>query len=484
MEHNTEKSKVLEWYDFARAKIHLILRYIAIVVVVVLGIGVVVDVEAGFIIGKIGMPEFKEFYKTFNTDLIHMANVADACVAAIIVLLFRCAQGDVNDKTVCGVWFYNIALGAQVLFLGKHMAVDMFLFGRFPFLGILYVALIIFSIFIFILNILHYRKYKGSYVDGVGGTLAIIIFWVIFASVVSLLPIKEIRNKVRERKDNYAAKEYMAMYNILHVGGDTPIENNIDAYIALKYVSLFNERGRVYTPEEMDEAISIYKSRYYDGNSNYGGDSWYPIVEFNDDLELIEEKYDFSQYSYRDEVEPNYVVFRRLVCRRLDCLGQDYPLITGDFCFDEVDAACEYVYDMLTSGKPVEELGTMGEEILLTFPQEIQAGTKGYYDIGADYEKTYATITSWSKVTCEGSEEAIETYYPYRNSEFTFEEGCVYMANINIYPEITYFFNEGMEVIVDGIDCEDYYYETAYFAAGPYISVRVFITVGDQVATE
>ena len=475
--YNMGNGSVSEWYDSKRKNILLVCISLAVLAFFMFFAGMFINIDEGIIIGKPGMPEFKGFYKTDVIQLIYESNSMDMLVAAIIVVLFICVRRYVNDKLVSGVWLYNIALTVLSLFLGKHLAMTIIFFGRLPFLGIFYVAAIIFSIFVFILNIMHYRKNKGLYAEHISsvGAIAIVIMAIIalFATGES---VNKIKTSVRELEDEYAANEYMTTYRILNEDGSTSVKENNTAYIGIKYVNLFNDSGRIYTTEEMDEAI--YNLVNHGGNSYYCEGSWYPIMEFNNDLGLIEEKYDFSQYSYAEEEEADYDIFRSLVLRRLNCLGQESS-------YEEMDAACEYVHDVLISGKPMEELGADGEEILLTFSQEIKAGAEGCYDIDVDYKNAYATIQRWSRVAYMGSEDEINKYYPHGDSEFTFEEGCVYKASIKIYPEITYCFNEDMEVVLDAIEYDDIYwdYSTAT-ASDSFYSVDVWIAVGDEVTRE
>ena len=61
-ENGIEKKNILEWYGSKREKMLGILIVFAAFVSVVFLLGIFVDVDAGFITGKPGMPEFDEFY--------------------------------------------------------------------------------------------------------------------------------------------------------------------------------------------------------------------------------------------------------------------------------------------------------------------------------------------------------------------------------------------------------------------------------------
>lgn len=211
-------------------------------------------------------------------------------------------------------------LAIETFLVGKHLFTAMFFFGRFPLLGIVYIPFIISAIVVLVLNTVHYVKNKGTYAPGAGyaGYAIVIIFFACLAVVTSVAILRDTKKEVRELEDKYATKMSWAVNDVLRLNNDSSIMEDSYAYIGLKYVSLFNERGRVYTPEEIDEAT--YNLKEYGGNDHYCGDSWYAIVEFNDDLEAVEEKNDFSQYSYKDKVDPDYDVYRWLVYRRLDCL--------------------------------------------------------------------------------------------------------------------------------------------------------------------
>ncbi|MBE5947165.1 MAG: hypothetical protein E7259_09575 [Lachnospiraceae bacterium] len=470
----TETKNILEWYGSKREKVLRAFTGFATFIFLVFLFGIFFDVDAGFITGKPSMPEFDIFYKESISDIISKANVIDLVLAAVFLFLFKYIKVDVKGNQVRGVWLYNIILIGEALFLGKHLVVDLIFFGRFPFLGIIYVALILSAVFVAILNYIHYRNNKDAYVDSVeDGGIVVCIVMAVLTIVISAVGIKEVVADVRVKEDEYAAYVYRDTYEVLRVAGDSSINERSQAYITLQFVSLFNDRGRIYTPEEMDEAI--YNLVYYGGNSYYCGDSWYPIIEFNKDLDDIEEKYDFSQYSYKDSVEPDYFVFNILVTRRLECLGQRGGDFYEEFNKEEVDAACKYVYDFLLTGKPIEEIGEDGEEIVITIPDKVGAGEAGYYDIDTNYENAYATIVYWGKVD---NGETTETFSSAEKEEFTFEEGCTYMAKINIYPELTYCFNDNMKIVVEGLECDEISFEyDENWAAGPFYSGFLWVTI-------
>ncbi len=480
----SDKRSILEWYYKNRNIIFTIFYAFSGFLFAAFFMGIFINVDAGFLIGKFGMPEFDAFYKTWVDKSIHAACMIDMAVAVMVVIMYFFIKTSFEDKMVHGVWFYNIVLAVETFLVGKHLFTAMFFFGRFPFLGIAYVPFIIAAVMVIVLNTVHYRKNKGSYSPGAGyaGYAIVIIFLACLAVVTSVAIFRNTKKKVRELEDSYANKIFWNTDRIINLDSDRSIMDDEYSYVAMQYVNLYNERGRIYTPEEIDEAI--YNLVEYGGNDHYSGDSWYVLVEFMDDIEALEEKNDFSHYSYKDEVSPDYDIYRWLVHRRLDMLGQR-GLLRDDFVPEEVEAACEYVYDMLKEGKPIEELGAPGDEIKITFTEDIKAGTKGFYNVGVDCEKTYANISKWSKVAYGGSDVGMEAYTPFRNSDFTFEAGCVYKAEINIYPEITYCFNEDVKIVVEGIDYSSIEYEyNEEYAAGPYYTATLWFTIGDDITLE
>lgn len=474
------KKSILDWYDSKRNNIISVFIGIAGVLCFLFATGVVANVDGGFIIGKFGMPEFDGMYKTYIYEIVRKSNVIDTGVALVCLLLFFNVKTPVEDKENYGVWIYNAAILAQVAFVGKHLAFSLLLFGTLPYLVIFYGAVIFFGIFVFVLNILHYRKNKGSYVEATGYVPNLLFFLSLIALAVwiSVSGSMRVKADVRNMEDNYAAREYRLTYAILHENGESLINENYRAYVGLKYVSLFNESGREYTPDEMDEAI--YNLAFYGGDTHYAGKSWNTIVLFNDDLEAIEEKYDFIQYSYNDDDYVDYDVFRRLVTRRLNCLGQSVAYTGAVTNFEEIDAACQYVHDMLVTGKPMEEIGSFGEEIVVEFPREIKAGTKGFYDMELNCENAYVTIERWDKVSYVGSDAQIDKFFGSSNDEFIFEDGCVYKAIIKVYPEITYYFNDYMTVSLEGAD----YNEINSDVYDYQIDMEVWISIGEEITLE
>ncbi len=476
-----EKKGILGWYHRSRKLVFKTFKALAIIMLVVSLLEVVAHIDASFVIGKLGMPAFDEFYETQVVDkLMFGVYFYDIFVAALIIFMFSHIRSCVERLYAHGVILYNITIVTQLFFVVKSLVISMVLFGRFPILGIVYVPYIICAVLVFVLNILHYKSYRDSYEYelGYGDSLAVLIVCVCLA-VGSSVAVGAITNMdARGLEDRYVCSEFDLAIELFRDSYQSSVKDDTASYIGFCYVNLFNDRGRVYTIQELDEAF--YDMEVRDDKIYYRRENWSVIAEINSDLEAIEEGYDFSQYAYYEE-EHNYMVFYRLVNHRLDCLGQDNPSWGETINYQEIDEACQYAYDRLMAGKPMEELGTAGEEIEISFSQNIKAGADGFYAMDIDYENAYANVVRWTRVAYVGSNNDIERHYPHHDSsQFTFEEGCVYKAVIEVYPEITYYFNENMKVLVTGLDADNYTSNTY----NDKISIVAWVCVGDEVKYE
>lgn len=475
-----EKKGILDWYHRSRIKFYKAFKALSVIMLVVSLLETMVHTDAHFIIGKPGLPFFDDFYETRVDEFMFGVYFYDIFVAAVIVFMFSHIKSCVEGMLAHGVILYNITIATQMFFVVKSLFMGIIMFGRFSILGIIYVPYIICAILIFVLNIRHFKNYEELYKYDVGyrTSLPVLIACICLVVGSSVLVGVITKQDMKEKEEQYIVSECELAIEIFRDSYDDSIKDSISSYIGLWYVNLFNDRGRTYTIEELDEAF--YDREISGDKSYYRRENWPVIGEINSDLEAIEKSYDLSSYAYFEE-ENDYMIFCRLVSHRLSCLGQK-NLSMGEITnHDEIEAACQYVYDLITSGKPMEELGTAGEEIKINFSQDIKAGTKGFYAMETDYENTYANVIRWEKVAFVGSDNGIERYYSHTDSsDFTFEDGCVYKAVIEVCPEVTYYFNEDMKALIKDLDGDSYTYSTYDHK----ISIVAWICVGDEVKYE
>ena len=462
---------LLKWFDENRKKVFFVTLMLSVISCVLFLVSVINDIHVGFILGA---PEYREFYKNDLGEKLAGFSTSTAFTMMICTVLFFIARRDYDCREKCGLWFYNIALVAQCFALGKYIYTMLTLFKRLPYLGIFYIAVIIFFILVLAVNIIHGRKYKDTFSNI--GYYGILMFFVLLFTgvivVVSFISTKEIKGFIDEGKEKYAAKEFGYMNRVLWVDEDDEINEDVHGLIGLQYVNLFNERGRTYTAQELEEAI--------DNMYNNSG-SWYVIKEFNEDVKAIEEKYDFRQFSYDEDsqYQKGYEIFFQLVYRRLRFDGMEL-ISSGDRPnYQDKCDACVYVYDQLVRGNSMEQIGESKDEYTYSYDGEIKDGEKALYTLTTDVDLTYPIVKEWSRVAYVGATDNIDLYMPHFDDEMTFQNGNVYKAKIIIYPEITYCFNTDVNICLEGFDYE----KMEYTVSEDAIVANLWFTVGDVDST-
>jgi len=83
--------------------------------------------------------------------------------------------------------------------------------------------------------------------------------------------------------------------------------------------------------------------------------------------------------------------------------------------------------------------------------RKLEAGEKAVFTCSSDIDNIHTVIRKWNGVVKVGIDDDIDECFVYADDELIFEEGCIYRAEITIYPEITYYFDENIEVNLEGI---------------------------------
>lgn len=463
---------VLTWYNNKRTAMHTLALNLN------LGMGGLYLIFAIFNLDKwfvIGRPEYNDFFQKFDNGQIASVVASTLVSMTAVIVLIMNSTYTFNKREKVGVWLFDIALIVQVLAVARYTFVVMKVCGAISGTAILYLLLAVFSLFLLVINTLHYRKYKdefqGNSLKKFGIILEVVLLGVFVAYSVS--SVEKDRNIVNEAKQKYEESEYSDMKFRLGLIGDELPSQDKWSTVGINYVNLFNDRGRTYTPEEIDQAIQHMK--------NDTG-SWYVIKEINDDFEAIEEKYDFTQYSIDEypQSQDGNEIYEQLVYRRIKSLGMKRYNEASEPTQEDIQDACLYVYELLSSGKSMDKIGEQGDIITVTYGGEIKPGEQVSYDVSSDNELAYPIVAGWSRVAYVGGIDEIESYTMDAVDGKPIENGNIYKVDITIYPEITYYFNRDIEVKLEGIDCN----KVEYFVYENYIAINVWIAMGEELGAE
>ncbi len=418
----------------------------------------------------ISAPEYKEFYKSsvaeeFITDMMILG-----FAFGMTALLFMFVGADYNRRLRSGVVRYNMALITGIVVIVAFIVEVMGIFKRIDIVGIILVLSLVYYIFVLVNVIRHYFANQITYAPQSDGAVVVInTFLILIIGAISIVPLWDIKAKVKILSEKYAARQYGKMIDVMLLEADEKLIDNYNDYIGLQYVNLFNDEGRVFTPEEIETAVY---------NLYYGTGSWYSIMEYNDLYEKIEGKYDFSQYYNPETIEgkTDEDLYRYMVQDKLAQDGIERPDLHDEDMKKKVDDACVFVRDILVTGKPLETVGESGDVITVTYDGGLEIGQNVSYTLSHDFDLTYAVISQWERVPYVGSNDWIEFSRFTYDTQLSVKDNSVYKATIAVYPEVTYKLNTDIKVELKGLDYEKIEYDVSEYA----IKMYVWIIVGDK----
>ncbi len=458
---------MVNWYEENSKKLCTISKVLSIVNTILV-FSLMVTHSFGRII--ISVPEYKDFYKSYVVEEFIADMLILGCAFGLTALLFMFVGEDYNRRLRSGVVRYNMALITGIVVIVAAIVMLMVIFRRIDMVGLILILSLAYYIFVLVNVIKHYFANQLSFAPQPdGATFGTNIFLMLIIGAITIVPLWDIKAKVKTLSDKYSAREYGKMVDVMFIQPDKKLTDRTSNYIALQYVNLFNDKGRTFTVEEMETAVNnLY---YYKG-------SWYSIMEFNELYNEIEEKYDFSQYYNPEDIQGDNDgdLYRYMVYDKLEHMGIEHPQTSNEEVRKKVDEACVLVHDMLVTGKPLETIGESGDVITVTYDSGINIGQNVSYDLSYDYDLTYAIISQWERVPYVGSNDWIEVSRVTYDTQLSFKDNSVYKATISLYPEITYKLNEDIKVDLKGLDYEKIEYDVSDDA----IKMYVWIIVGDK----
>lgn len=223
-------------------------------------------------------------------------------------------------------------------------------------------------------------------------------------------------------------------------------EINENDYIVVKYVNYFNSEGRTISYEVVEQEIKNYISEDNYHSIKNCDNLWYCLEYFYSTNKKYNQTNVFSSLDY--EWQDTYAVFVSKVKDKLLVDG----LSSSEATHQQLDEACQYVYDMYVGQTPMIRLGDDEGELVvhIDIPE-----SKNVDDIKVSWEgEGYrAYINDWYEMDNVG-DWSINGLEP----ATTLEDGKIYYACVRMQLVLPYYASEESKlplVSIDGVICED-----------------------------
>lgn len=348
------------------------------------------------------------------------------------ILMFISWKG-FGEYKKSGIWLYNGAIGALAGVLVGYICTSLFAIRFFSWYAIVAGVVAVILIVYLVANICYYTRHKEGIVGDKSITLPIACFAVVVIAIIIL------SNSFAEKYQRVWNKTYNAICEHMETWGDGLSDEEITYvdYIKLQHANYFHPEGKTFTVEEFEDAVRNYNS---------GEGSWYVLWYVWDSRTYSS----FWEYDYEENI--GWHAYVKFVVRELEAKGIEPKIAT----YEEMDVACQYVYEVQQSQVERTIIGDEKGEIVINI--EIPESNNPE-DIIFTYEGEgyYAVIDEWYEV-----EDEDEKIYGREDIVTTFEPGCVYKARVNIYPRISYLYaNDYDDIYVEytgvGVITDDEY---------------------------
>ena len=223
-------------------------------------------------------------------------------------------------------------------------------------------------------------------------------------------------------------------------------EINENDYIVVKYVNYFNSEGRTISYEAVEQEIKNYISEDNYHSIKNCDNLWYCLEYFYSTNKKYNQTNVFSSLDY--EWQDTYAVFVSKVKDKLLADG----LSSSEATHQQLDEACQYVYDMYVGQTPMIRLGDDEGELVvhIDIPE-----SKNVDDIKVSWEgEGYrAYINDWYEMDNVG-DWSINGLEP----ATTLEDGKIYYARVRMQLVLPYYASVESKlplVSIDGVIYEE-----------------------------
>lgn len=379
-------------------------------------------------------PEINSFLEQeFREEIILPYNIFFCGLILVGLALFVVSWKPYNNRRREGIWLNNIATGyLATVFLGYGIT-TLAVLKLFSYDVILAFIISAFLYVLFVKDIFHYTKNKRIFAEEsnmkwvkVSGAIALVL------SVVAIIIFSNMYKWIYD-KSYQEYKEYYTKhsYSLLSEG------NEKENYIRIKFVNYFNIDGVNITFDGFTESVNNIKD---------DSGSWYELWYCRNFLEEI--KYtglgdiNFSSYGWEEKPDVAYLWY---VKTQLSING-----VSGlaSASYEEIDEACQQVYEIYANQYPIEFMGDEAGEVVLNIDTADSNNIEDW-SISNNDNRYYGSIG-----TCRETSNLGDTGYG-NDSVTELKNGKMYALSLCAYLPLPYMSADEPQVTINGIDYKD-----------------------------
>ncbi len=359
-----------------------------------------------------------------------------------------------NNRRREGIWLNNIATGYLATVFLAYGITNLVVLRLMSYDVVLGFIISVLFYGLFIKNVIHYTKNKRIFEEE-ESMKRVIVPGAIALVLVLLVVISFSKTYSSVYKDVY--QEYKQSYANLRYSLDSE-DYDKQNYVRLTFINYFNPDGENITLEELKESVENYNN---DSGSWY--ELWYCMNYLKDIRYLYTGDINFSDYGWSEDPDKAYLNY---VILQLKANG--IPSLSSA-SYEEIDVACEQVYEVYANQYPIVWLGDEEGEVVLNLDMANSNNIEDWTISGKD-NNCLVEIGKCYEVKSVGDTEIGKT------SVTQLEDGKIYHLTLYMDIPIPYKTVEEPQVEINGIEYED----IQIVGKSDYIRVTLWIITGND----
>lgn len=350
-------------------------------------------------------------------------------VLGALIMIFGWKSFDGKNRD--GIWLENMSIGfLATAFVGYGLTTQLTLHVMCWSVITAYIMGALLLV-LFVINLIYFTKHKEirSEHTGMKKVLLGVIVTVVFTVAGGIYYGRDIDDKWDEKYLEFCEIYEGEIWGLLR-------DDHALIYNRLQFVNYFNQDGKSFTIEELEESIANFKNKE---GSWYT--LWYCIEFLNDVFAFRETPVSFSDYDYNGNPAKGFWVY---TCRYLILKDIDVDTASDE----QLDEACRYVYECITNQVPIE---LVGEEEELVFHISIpKSGDESDVSVIVDSDKFYPSTMLWYEAGSVG-----ERFQSGSEPVDVIREGTMYRVQLEAYCGMPYAFSKDAKVAINGVEYEE-----------------------------
>lgn len=367
---------------------------------------------------------------------------AGFCIIGIAIILIGWKR--YCDRYKDGLCLYNIGTALLSATLVGYGLTALLLLKIFSWEVVPAIVIGVLLLALLIKNLIHYRKHKRILQEEVKnkrviitGIIALVSSVVVVAAFVSAYSYIK-GETVEEYRERYVDTRSDLLYE----------EGEHSGYILVNYINYFNPEGREFDYDTLKQEIESFTDETKDFSLNGWDNLWYCLEYLHFPKESYGTANQFSSLGYGEKGAPYAFVIH--VENKLNVDG----IAPEEATREQLDEACQYIYDIYASQTPLVHLGDDEGELVVNIDIPESGNVE---DIKISWEgEGYCVYThDWYLVEAVGDD-------PYhandREAATTLKDGQLYFLRVRMKLALPYYASEEQEeplVRIEGVKCED-----------------------------